>query len=234
MSQLFKSEFYKLIRQKSFWGLTVFSCLLSSILLLDGSFPTDARAFFDHALYALPLLYVLIMVFVALFVGKDFDTRTIQAYVCAGHKRGNILLAKVIVLLVGSSAILFFPVILHTVTGYILYEIPGSGTTPIIMKSAMVFWIIIAMGMLPCLFVFLIKDVGKTLTLLLILYFIMLFLLNGRHYRLMAFCLPMGQLRLLSLNQLSGFYVSAFLTDCIWILVCYSLAYWNFSRSDLK
>lgn len=108
MNQLFKSEFYKLIRQKSFWGLTVFSCLLSSILLLDGSFPTDAQAFFDHALYALPLLYVLIMVFGALFVGKDFDIRTIQAYVCAGHKRGNILLAKATVHLVGSAAILFF------------------------------------------------------------------------------------------------------------------------------
>lgn len=234
MNQLFKSEFYKLIRQKSFWGLTVFSCLLSSILLLDGSFPTDAQAFFDHALYALPLLYVLIMVFGALFVGKDFDIRTIQAYVCAGHKRGNILLAKATVHLVGSAAILFSPLILLTVTGYILYGIPGSGITPILMKSAMTFWIICAMGMLPCIFAFLFKDVGKTLTLLLILYFIMLFLLNGRHYRLMAFCLPMGQLRLLSLNQLSGFYISAFFTDCIWILVCYSLAYWNFSRSDLK
>ena len=234
MNQLFKSEFYKLIRQKSFGGLTVFSCLLSSILLLDGSFPTDVQAFFDHALYALPLLYVLIMVFGALFVGKDFDTRTIQAYVCAGHKRGNILLAKVIVLLVGCAAILFFPLILHTVTGYILYGIPGSGTTLILMKSAMALWIICAMGMLPCLFAFLFKDVGKALTLPLILYFLMLFLLNGRHYRLMAVFLPMGQLRLLSLNQLSGFYVSAFSTDCIWIIVCYSLAYWNFSRADLK
>lgn len=234
MSQLFKSEFYKLIRQKSFWCLTVCSFLLSSVLMLDKSFPASAQAFFNHTLYILPLLYILIIVFGALFVGKDFDTRTIQAYISAGHKRGNILFAKVITHLTGCAAILFLPLILHTVIGCILYGMPGSGITPILIKSAMALWIICVMGMLPCLFAFLFKDVGKTLTLPLLLYFIMLFLLNSPHYRLMTVLLPMGQLRLLSLGQLSEFYFSAVLTDCVWIIVCCFFAYWDFSRADLK
>ncbi|MBS7008398.1 ABC transporter permease [Anaerostipes sp.] len=234
MKQLLKSEFYKLGTQKSFWGLAIFSFLLSSILMLDGSVPSDSSAFFDHALYILPLLYVLIMIFGALFIGKDFDLRTIQIYISAGHKRGSILAAKSIVHLTGCAAILFAPLLFHTATGFILYGISDNGIIPILTKLVLAFIIICMMGLLPFLCAFLFKDIGKTLTVPLMLYFIMLFLLNGRHYRLMAVCFPMGQLRLLSLGQLSNLYVSAFLADCIWLIVCYTWAYRDFSRADLN
>lgn len=101
MRRILKAEFYKLWRIKSFWGLLVISCGLSCILLLDGSPPAKSLDVFNHILYTAPLLYVLIMIFGALFIGSDFENRTIQSYISAGHKRVHILLVKIIVHLAG-------------------------------------------------------------------------------------------------------------------------------------
>ena len=109
MRRILKAEFYKLWRMKSFWGLLIISCALSCILLLDGSPPAKSLDVFNHILYTAPLLYVLIMIFGALFIGSDFENRTIQSYISAGHKRGHILLVKIIVHLTGCISILCLP-----------------------------------------------------------------------------------------------------------------------------
>ena len=83
MRRILKAEFYKLSRMKSFWGLLVISCVLSCILLLDESPPAKSLDVFNHILYTAPLLYVLIMIFGALFIGSDFENRTIQSYISA-------------------------------------------------------------------------------------------------------------------------------------------------------
>lgn len=234
MSSLLRAEFYKLGKLKSFWGLIVSSWLLNSILMLDDGLPANVSSFFDHSLHTTPLLYVLIMIFGALFIGADFDHRTIQNYIAAGHKRNFIMFSKIIVHLIGCISILFVPLLVSIVTGCILFGIPDSGFAPLLLKSLQTIWIICAMGMLPCLSAFLFKDTGRTLTIPLILYFIMLFLLNGEHYDLMAVLLPMGQLRLLSSNQFSGHSILAVLIDCVWIIGCFLWIYRNFSRTDLK
>lgn len=234
MSSLLSAEFYKLGKLKSFWGLIVSSWLLNSILMLDDGLPANAASFFDHSLYTTPLLYVLIMVFGALFIGADFDNRTIQNYIAAGHKRNFIMFSKLIVHLTGCISILFVPLLVNTAIGCFLFGIPDSGFALFLIKSLLTIWIICAMGMLPYLSAFLFKDTGKALTVPLILYFIMLFLLNGEHYDLMAVLLPMGQLRLLSCNQFSGHSILAVLIDCVWIIGCFLWIYWNFSRTDLK
>lgn len=230
MCKILKAEFYKLWKMKSFWGLILFSCILSWVLMLDGSLPSDTLDFLSQILYTAPLLYFLVMIFGTLFIGSDFENRTIQSYISAGQKRRHILLAKVTVHLAGCISILYLPLFACTVSGCILFGI--TGITALVTKSLLSIWIICIMGMLPFLCAFIFKDVGKTLTVQLILYFIMLFLLNSRHYQLMALLLPMGQLRLLSLNQLSDVY--AIVTDLLWIFICCFWACWDFSHSDLK
>lgn len=232
MRRILKAEFYKLWRMKIFWGLLVISCVLSCVLLLDGSPPAKPLDIFNHILYTTPLLYVLIMIFGALFIGSDFENRTIQSYISAGHKRGDILLAKFIVHLTGCISILYLPLFAGAVAGCILFGITGATLPALFLKSMLAIWIICAMGMLPCLCGFLFQGVGKALTLPLVLFFVMLFLLNGRHYHLMAAFLPMGQLRLLCFDQLTNLY--AFLTNFLWSFICCVWAYWNFSRTDLK
>ena len=232
MRRILKAEFYKLWRMKSFWGLLIISCALSCILLLDGSPPAKSLDVFNHILYTAPLLYVLIMIFGALFIGSDFENRTIQSYISAGHKRGHILLVKIIVHLTGCISILCLPLFAGAAAGCMLFGITSASLSALFLKSMLAIWIICAMAMLPCLCGFLFQGVGKTLTLPLVLFFVRLFLLNGRHYPLVAAVLPMGQLRLLCFDQLTS--LNVFLTNFLWIFICCIWAYWNFSRTDLK
>ena len=92
MTDLLKAEFYKLSRSRSFWGITLFSLLLGSVLLLDSIATTDGLL--NASLFNTPLLYFLPIVFGSLFVGADFAERTPHSFVSAGHKRSSVLFAK--------------------------------------------------------------------------------------------------------------------------------------------
>lgn len=95
MSNLLKAEFYKLFHSWYFWGIGLFNLLLSSVLLLD-SVGETSNLFFA-SIYNMPILYFLTIIFSALFVGNDFGRRTLQSYINAGHRRGKILFAKLVV-----------------------------------------------------------------------------------------------------------------------------------------
>ena len=87
MAQLLKAELYKLVHQKSFPGLLVFFLLLGSVMMLDRKLPASAADCFSGALFNTPLLYFLSIILCPLFVGVDFENRTLHAAVAAGHKR---------------------------------------------------------------------------------------------------------------------------------------------------
>lgn len=88
MSNLLKTELYKLFHSWYFWGIGIFNLLLSSILLLDSK--ECSSNLIMASLYNIPLLYFLIIVFIALFIGSDFSGRTLNTYIAAGHKRSSI------------------------------------------------------------------------------------------------------------------------------------------------
>ena len=96
MSNLLKTELYKLFHSWYFWGIGIFNLLLSSILLLDSK--ERSSNLIMASLYNIPLLYFLIIVFIALFIGSDFSGRTLNTYITAGHKRSSIFRVKLIVL----------------------------------------------------------------------------------------------------------------------------------------
>ena len=111
MSNLLKAEFYKLFHSWYFWGIGLFNLLLSSVLLLD-SVGETSNLFFA-SIYNMPILYFLTIIFSALFVGNDFGRRTLQSYINAGHRRGKILFAKLVVHQIACMVILSFPLLLH-------------------------------------------------------------------------------------------------------------------------
>lgn len=62
MSNLLKTELYKLFHSWYFWGIGIFNLLLSSILLLDSK--ERSSNLIMASLYNIPLLYFLSIVFI--------------------------------------------------------------------------------------------------------------------------------------------------------------------------
>ena len=91
-----------------------------------------------------------------------------------------------------------------------------------------------AMCLLPFFFAFLFRDIGKTLAVPMVLFFLMIFLMNGDQALSISRMLPMGQLRLIALQQFTPSMAQFVLTDFLWIFILYFGAYWGFRRSDLK
>ena len=111
MSNLLKTELYKLFHSWYFWGIGIFNLLLSSILLLDSK--ECSSNLIMASLYNIPLLYFLSIVFIALFIGSDFSGRTLNTYITAGHKRSSIFRVKLIVSQIGCIIILVFQLLVN-------------------------------------------------------------------------------------------------------------------------
>ena len=66
------------------------------------------------SLYNLPQIYFISILFAALFIGEDFENRTISSFISAGHKRGDVFFAKALSYLTASTALLAVPVLFHS------------------------------------------------------------------------------------------------------------------------
>ncbi|MFR3226390.1 MAG: ABC transporter permease, partial [Blautia massiliensis (ex Durand et al. 2017)] len=88
--------------------------------------------------------------------------------------------------------------------------------------------------LLPCFFAFWYRDTGKSMAVPMMLFFLMIFWMNGDKARLVSQILPMGQLRLTALQQDALPAARFVLTDCIWIFLLSMGAYGGFRRADLK
>ena len=195
MSNLLKAEFYKLFHSWYFWGIGLFNLLLSSVLLLD-SVGETSNLFFA-SIYNMPILYFLTIIFSALFVGNDFGRRTLQSYINAGHRRGKILFAKLVVHQIACMVILSFPLLLHSIIGTFVTKGALASIGIVVMVIASQF----AMCLLPFFFAFIFRDIGKSMAVPMVLFFLMVFLMNGDQVQLISQILPMGQLRLMALQQ---------------------------------
>lgn len=74
-----------------------------------------------------------------------------------------------------------------------------------------------AMCLLPFFFALLFRDIGKTLAVPMVLFFLMIFLMNGDQALFISRILPMGQLRLIALQQFTPSMVQFVFTDFLWI-----------------
>lgn len=94
MINLLKAEYYKLLHKQSFWDyLFFFPCPELSKPSSDGQQNTTSDLWKD-SLYNLPQIYFISILFAALFIGEDFENRTISSFISAGHKRGDVFSPK--------------------------------------------------------------------------------------------------------------------------------------------
>lgn len=229
MFNLLRAECYKLFHSRCFWGIAAFALCLSSVLLADSVGQTSSLFF--ASLYNVPVLYFLAIIFCALFIGDDFACRTLSAYVSAGHSRSQILFAKLVVCQLACMAILVLPLLAHGWAGRLFLKeafAGGPGTVAVVAAS------LLAMCLLPFFFAFWFRDTGKAMAVPMMLFFLMIFWMNGDKARLVSQILPMGQLRLTALQQDALPAARFVLTDCIWIFLLSMGAYGGFRRADLK
>lgn len=233
MYNLLRAEFYKLWRKKSFWGVTGFSIILGTILMLDRKGLNSAEDLFYASLYCTPVLYLVIIIFCALHVGEEFENRSIQAYLCAGHNRDCVLIAKAVSYLTACMIILTSPLLTALLTGVLLFGWNRTVLPEQLLSQAVLILIgICAMGGLPFMLAFVFRDMGKTLAVPMTLFFLMIVALNGN--RAIWDFLPMGQLRLLSMERTAASMGGWFLVDGIWLVGCFWAAWLVFSHSELK
>ena len=231
MSNLLKTELYKLFHSWYFWGIGIFNLFLSTILLVDSK--GKSSNLIMASLYNVPLLYFLIIVFIALFIGSDLGRRTLNTYITAGHKRSCILWAKVIVSQIGCIIILIFPLLMHGVISQFCMKekfIWGDNGYTILLVTLLA---MITMCTLPIFLAFIFRDMGRTLAISMVLFFVMIFFMNSEYAQTIIKILPMGQLRLISLQK---FYSIDFflLVDFLWNVILYMVAGNVFLHTDLK
>ena len=220
MSNLLKTELYKLFHSWYFWGIGIFNLLLSSILLLDSK--ERSSNLIMASLYNIPLLYFLSIVFIALFIGSDFSGRTLNTYITAGHKRSSIFRVKLIVSQIGCIIILVFPLFVHGIISqfYIGEKLFWNNSTYTMVLLTL--FAMITLCALPMFFAFIFRDMGKTLTVSMVLFFVMIFLLNSESAQIISRIIPMGQLRLISLQKVYSTNFCLFV-DFLWKLEKYQL-----------
>lgn len=230
MANLLRTEWYKLWHSWYFWGIGIFTFLLSSILLLDSKGKTSNLVM--ASLYNTPLLYFLIIVFIALFIGNDLGGRTLNAYLTAGHKRGYVFWAKVMVSQIGCILILTVPLLIHEIIGRFgmkerFPEISGTFTV-----AFQILFVVITMCLTgrSC---FCFPAIWENTAVSMVLFFLMIFLVNGQHAESLIRILPMGQLRLIALQKFDRTTVPLSL-DFLWIFILYYSAGRIFLHADLK
>lgn len=233
MYNLLRAEFYKLWRKKSFWGVTGFSVILGTILMLDRKGLDSAEDLFYASLYSTPVLYLVIIIFCALHVGEEFENRSIRTYLCAGHGRGSVLIAKAVSYLTACIIILTAPLVTALLAGALLFGWSRTVLPEQLLSQAVLILLgICAMGGLPFMLAFVFRDVGKTLAVPMTLFFLMIVALNGN--RAIWEFLPMGQLRLLSMERAAPSMGGWLLIDGIWLGVCLWAAWLVFLHTELK
>ena len=232
MLNLLNAEFYKLFHSRYFWGIVAFNLFLSSVLLLDSIGETSSLFF--ASLYNVPILYFLAIVFSALFVGNDFGQRTLQSYINAGHNRGQILLAKLVAYQIACITILALPLLVHGLIGRLCFKESFVSVSGNLYTVLAVVVSLFAMCLLPFFFALLFRDIGKTLAVPMVLFFLMIFLMNGDQALFISRILPMGQLRLIALQQFTPSMVQFVFTAFLWLFIFCFGAYLGFRHSDLK
>ena len=232
MSNLLKAELYKLFRSRYFGGIILFNFLLSSVLLLDSK--SETSNLFFASLYNTPLLYFLIIVFASLFVGNDLCGKNLYTYITAGHKRGWVFLAKAVAYQIGCVIIFALPLFIHEFISLFYIKETFIAIDGTFITILMITFSIIAMCILPLFLAFIFRDIGRTLAVSMVSFFMMIFLMNGDNAQCITKILPMGQLRLISLQQFHLANICFVVIDFLWIFILYLSASIIFCRTDLK
>lgn len=227
MVKRLRVEVYKLLHGGAFWAVLVLVLALASVMLMDSYRKTPS--FFFASLYNTPLLCFLTIVFVALFIGSDFEERTLRMAIAVGYSRRQVLLAKVVTAQLAGVVIMMLPLLVHGM-------VDGSWSNSAALFAVVIVGIL-AMNALPCFFAVAFGDLGRSMAVSLLCYFVMCFFLNSDQSALryiFSCLLPMGQLRRLALSEMTLQVGMILMIDGVWIIGLYLLSWLLFKHRDLE
>ena len=154
-------------------------------------------------------------------------------YITAGHKRSSIFRVKLIVSQIGCIIILVFPLVVHGIISQFYIEEKLFWNDSTYTMVLLTLFAMITLCALPMFFAFIFRDMGKTLTVSMVLFFVMIFLLNSESAQIISRIIPMGQLRLISLQKVYSTNFCLFV-DFLWNFILYFIAGSAFLHTDLK
>jgi len=230
MKNILKSELYEFIRDKKYLILLVISIILQSVLLLDKNIKNTSEMIY-HSFYNMPLLFIVVNVFIALYIGGNFSDRKINRYIISGHKRANIVIVETFIVVIFSNLILMLQ---PTIATIVSLATNGNGTdsTNILEIFLVTLLLNTSFLMITIFLAFLFKDIGKTLASSVGMYFIVIFLLNSNNAVQLAHFIPIGQGRLLIENSTNM--IEAIILASVYFFVFLVGTMEYFKKCDLK
>lgn len=101
MNKLLKANFSRLKREWSLWIVAGVTLAVAIVKIFDSYGYIENVVLDDLIFEMIPFIGILYSLFIALYLGKEYNDKTMRNKLIVGHKRENIYLANYIVCLVG-------------------------------------------------------------------------------------------------------------------------------------
>jgi ABC-2 type transport system permease protein len=237
MGRLIHAEFYKLFHDKIYWTfcavLVLFNMILfsgSSILSLTGQ-----RAL-EECMKKEIATVLIVCIYGGVFIGDDLANRTLYHGLTAGKSHSSVLLAKAIVYAVAADGLLFlFPLFLAVTCtirngwGNLVPTVTAWNPA----GAAAAFLILgFAVSALSLLAAVCFRDVGRTIGIPILLFFLMILLLNSPNAPAFSRILPLGILVLLAEGSVTPTY--GVLLGVLWLVPLEAISTLVFCRAELR
>ena len=226
MTKIIRAEIYKLFHSIYYWGIAGGYFLIVSLLVPDHSAKTSVLR---SSMYPISFMIFMIFAFAIAMIGNVFDQRLIQTYIASGHKRSEVVSAKLIVFLGGSVGMMLGTLLIHGLVGMIFMGESIDFKTILILIPSF-----FAVCLVPACLAFVFKDIGKTLGSGLAYYVLMMFSLNTDGISDKAVYLPYGHSILAYFDLMPEDITGLLLIDAAWIAFFLTVSYIALSKSDLK
>lgn len=211
MRNLLRAEWYKLIHDKIF-AITLAACVLFNALIFSGSpiLSCSGSEALQQCLKKEIMSAMIVCIYGGTFLGSDFADRTMYHGLTTGQSRSVVFRAKIIVFSVAADLMLFlFPFLLAVICTIR----NGWGTavsTGLVLHLFGIVFALLFLGFaisaisLPAAVCF--RDVGRTIGIPIVLYFIVIILLNSTFSPVLSRLFPISAVSLVTDGTISAPY----------------------------
>ncbi len=237
MGRLLHTEFYKLFHDKIYW-ITFAALVLFQMILFSGSpvLNLTGQMALTESMNKIIATILIVCIYGGLFLGDDFASRTLYHGLTAGKSRNSVLFAKAIVYAIAADGLLFlFPILLVLIctirngwSNIVSAEIPLN----LVFTAAAYLILGFAVSALSLLAAACFRDVGRTIGIPILLYFVMILLLNSSNAPTFSHILPIGTLVLLADGSVSPVYGMSL--GIAWLVPLEAISVLVFRRAELR
>ena len=237
MGNLLRAEWYKLFHDKIF-AITLAACVLFNTLIFSGSsiLSCSGSEALQQCMKKEIMTAMIVCIYGGTFLGSDFADRTMYHGLTAGQSRGAVLHAKIIVFSFAADLMLFlFPLLLTVIctvkNGW--GTAIGTGFAPhlfgVVLALLLLGFAISAIS-LPAAVCF--RDVGRTIGIPIVLYFIVIILLNSTFAPVLSRLFPISAVFLVTDGTVSAAYGMGL--GLVWFALLAAVSTLIFRRVELR